>query len=119
MTTYPPTGPLVARTWRFPSGAYPAREALDMMLDVLLPEIEELPGYAGATVLVERDTGAIMATVFWETVEDMQRATDRESNAARGTLVITDSPASESAVHDVLINRPAPAAFDRDLAGPR
>ena len=119
MTDYPATRPLLARTWRFPSGAYPTREAFDAMLDVLLPEIEALPGYAGVTVLVERETGTVTATVFWETLEDLQRATDRESNAAGGTLVITDSPEAASAVHDVLISRPAPEVFDRSLGESR
>ncbi|MBB6627762.1 hypothetical protein H5V45_10560 [Nocardioides sp. KIGAM211] len=119
MSEPPRSRSLLARTWHFPTEAHPTREAFDAMLDVLLPEIEVLPGYAGVTVLVERETGSVSATVFWETLEDLQRATDRESNAARGTLVITGSPATGAAVHDVLINRPAPVVSDRELGADR
>lgn len=115
MADYPRTEPLFARTWRFPSEGYPSRSSLDDMLDALLPGIEALPGYRGVTVLVEHDTGAVLATVFWDSEEHLRAAMARETNAARGTLVLTGGDASESATHDVLINRPAPPVFDRDL----
>lgn len=116
---YPPTDPLVARTWSFDSADYPTRDSLDEMLDVLLPSIECLPGYRGCTVLVERETGAVHATVFWADDAAMRAAMRSETNAASGTVVITDSDGSRAALHDVLINRPAPPAFDRELGADR
>ncbi|MGZ4496987.1 MAG: hypothetical protein ACXVWZ_05850 [Nocardioides sp.] len=115
MADYPETSPLLARTWRFASATYPTRRAMDDMLDVLLPSIEDLPGYRGVTVLVERETGDVLATVFWEDEASLRAAVARERNAAQGTLVLTGSDETAAAVHDVLINRPAPAVFDRAL----
>lgn len=114
-----PAASLVARTWTFTPQDHPTRESLDEMLDALLPSIECLPGFRGCTVLVDREDGSIHATVFWADDAAMRAALDRESNAARGALVLTGSTESRAAVHDVLVNRPAPAVVDRELGADR
>jgi hypothetical protein len=113
------TEPLVARTWILNPGDYPSRESLDEMLDELLPPIEAMPGFRGCTVLVNREDGAIHATVFWADDAALRAALDREANAATGAVVLTGSSESRAAVHDVLVNRPAPTVLDRELGADR
>lgn len=106
---------MYARTWRLRVGAVPDREAIDMMLDVLLPEVAALPGYRGATMLMDRTTHELCATVFWASLEDLDASRTRETNAATGAFVLASSHEMVAGVHDVVFNVPAPAMANRSL----
>ena len=56
-------------------GAAPEnREQMDsIVVDELLPALEQEPGYAGAVNLVDRETGHAMMIVLWETEDQAKR----------------------------------------------
>ncbi len=110
---------MYARTWRFSVGALPERDAIDMMVDVLLPEVASLPGFCGATLLVDRSTSELNATVYWATLADLHASRSRETNAATGALVLVSGDEMVAAVHDVVFHVPAPAVTNRDVGQDR
>lgn len=109
------TQALFARTWRVRVDAPPDREAIDMMLDVLLPEVAALPGYRGATMLMDRSTSELCATVYWGSLEELNASRTRETNAATGAFVLAAGDQMVTGVHDVVFNVPAPAMTNRSL----
>ena len=113
------TQELFARTWRLQVDAVPEREAIDMMIDVLLPEVAALPGYRGATMLIDRSTSELCATIFWASLEELDASRTRESNAATGAFVLASGVQMETAVHDVVLVAPAPAIVNRTLGHER
>jgi heme-degrading monooxygenase HmoA len=106
---------LYARTWRLRVDSVPQQEAIQMMLDVLLPEVSSLPGYRGATLLMDRTTSELNATVYWASLADLSASQVRETNAATGAFVLADGSQLEAAVHDVVLVDPAPALVNRSL----
>ena len=56
-------------------GAAPEnREQMDsIVVDELLPALEQEPGYAGAVNLVDRETGHAMMIVLWDTEDQEER----------------------------------------------
>lgn len=112
-------GVLFARTWRVQVDEAPDREAIDVMLDVLLPEVAALPGYRGATMLMDRGSHELCATVYWATLEDLEASRTRETNAATGAFVIAAGSRMVTGVHDVVFNVPAPAMANRSLGRDR
>lgn len=109
------SGVLYARTWRLQVDAAPDREAIDMMLDLLLPEVAALPGYRGATMLMDRGSHELCATVYWASLEELEASRTRETNAATGAFVIAAGNRMVTGVHDVVFNVPAPAMANRSL----
>ena len=57
------------------AGAAPEnREQMDsVVVDELLPALEQEPGYAGAVNLVDRETGHAMMIVLWDTEDQAKR----------------------------------------------
>ena len=100
---------LFARTWRLEGAGHPDPATLRDLVDVLIPQIAELDGYRGGALLVDRSTGDIIATTFWDSLEHLEAGQDRAANAAAGTFVISEASSMHVAVCDVLFS---------DLAGP-
>lgn len=113
------TDALYARTWRVRVDAAPDRETIDMMLDLLLPEVAALPGYRGATLLMDRGSHELCATVFWASLEELEASRTRETNAATGAFVLASGDQMVAGVHDVVFNVPAPAMANRSLGRDR
>ncbi|WP_159081685.1 hypothetical protein [Nocardioides sediminis] len=107
--------PLFARTWRARVDDVPEREAMHVILDVLLPEVASLPGYRGATLLMDRSSSELTATVFWASLEELEASKVRETNAATGAFVIASGNQMVTGVHDVVFVDPAPAMQNRGL----
>ena len=76
--------------------------------DVLIPQIAELDGYQGGYLLVDRDSGDILATTFWDSLENLDAGRDRATNAASGTLVIAEATSMHVSVCDVVFSDPVP-----------
>ena len=110
-------GELFARTWRIAATGYPSRATLDDLVEQLLPQIEALDGYLGGNILVDRDHGDILATTFWDSMESLTAAQARATNAAAGTLVISDGAGIQISVCDVLVSTPVPCLVNRELGG--
>lgn len=110
-----PQAQLYARTWRMYVDEAPQREALHVMLDVLLPEVSSLPGYRGATLLMDRSSSELTATIYWASLEELDASKTRETNAATGAFVLASASRMVTGVHDVILVDPAPALVDRTL----
>ena len=108
---------LFARTWRIAATGYPSHATLDDLVEQLLPQIEALDGYLGGNILVDRDHGDILATTFWDSMETLTAAQARATNAAAGTLVISDRAGIRISVCDVLVSTPVPCLVNRELGG--
>ncbi len=97
---------LFARSWRLSLGGRPDASALRDLVDVLIPQIAELDGYQGGFLLVDRGSGDILATTFWDSLANLEAGQVRAANAAAGTLVISDGSAMQVSVCDVLYSDP-------------
>jgi hypothetical protein len=77
--------------------------AIDIYRHGLLPEIEKLPGFCGASMLVDRTTGHGCVTVAFESPELMEASRDRawtirESGAREAGVDVSDVSEFELAI---------------------
>lgn len=110
-----PAEEMFARSWRLTSAGGPTREALNEMVDVLLPEMEAIKGFVGVSLLVDRQTGDLLATTYWDSREHLVAARTREVNAARGALVLAGGDEMSVAECDVVLSSPPPGLRNRRL----
>jgi heme-degrading monooxygenase HmoA len=61
-------------------------EKIDTLGGPTPPEVEALPGFQGAYVLVDRTSGKTMLITLWETEEAM-RSTTEQANQLRSQMV--------------------------------
>lgn len=106
---------LYARSWRLSGTEYPSRETIDLMLDVLIPQIAVLPGYRGGTMMIDREHGDILATTYWDTMAHLEAGMVRSGNAAAGLLVVADAQDRRIDVWDVVYHAPPPPFVNRDV----
>lgn len=99
---------LFARTWRLPGAGRPDPATLRDLVEVLIPQIAELDGYQGGALMVDRDSGDIIATTFWDSLEHLDAGGDRATNAAVGTLVVSAASSMHVGVCDVLFSDGVP-----------
>ena len=72
---------MFARVSTFTGASDQVDEAVRQVREDVLPRTEQLDGYRGAYLLVDRENGKSLAVTFWESEEAM-----RESEAATSTL---------------------------------
>lgn len=49
-------------------------QALDILRRTVVPELQQLPGFKGATNLVDRDTDKVLGITYWQTAEDLHNS---------------------------------------------
>jgi heme-degrading monooxygenase HmoA len=71
-----------------------------------LPQLQQLDGYKGVMVMVNRGTGQAAAVTFWETEADL-KASDKLAGQARDQAVQTAQPEREPVVdrYEVLLRK--------------
>ena len=72
---------MFARVSTFTGASDQVDEAVRQVREDVLPRTEQLDGYKGAYLLVDRENGKSLAVTFWESEEAM-----RESEEATSTL---------------------------------
>ena len=72
---------MFARVSTFTGASDQVDEAVRQVREDVLPRTEQLDGYRGAYLLVDRENGKSLAVTFWESEEAM-----RESEEATSTL---------------------------------
>ena len=113
-----PATPLYARLWRVPQHHYPAQHTIQEALDLLIPEVMALDGFAGVTVLVDQTRGDLYATTYWHSQEAMRASQSREIALAQAAVVMTGGEASEARVCDVLLVDAPATMRNHDLGRP-
>jgi heme-degrading monooxygenase HmoA len=63
-----------------------------------VPRFEEMDGFKGMTLLVDRDSGKCSATTFWES-EDAMKATEEQVKDARRRAAETGGASQEPKVY--------------------
>ncbi len=112
-------GPLFARTWRLTGAAYPAPDGMELVLEVILPGMAALPGFSGATVVIDRATGEVITTAFWDSLEHLEASAVAARNASvAGGILADGATIEELRVCDVLAVVPTPAVADPGLRPP-
>ena len=97
-----PEGACCRVTW-FRMAQGDLERAIDVYRHGLLPEIESLPGFCGASLLLDRTTGRGCSTVAFESTAAMESSRDqawtiRESGAREAGVDITDVGEFELAI---------------------
>ena len=110
-----PGGRLYARFWRITGGDRPDDSALRDLVEVLVPALETLEGFRGGSMLVDRETGDLVGTTFWDSLEHLEAGQTRSRNAAAGALVLTEGSSMEVSVCDVLLSNPPPRHLAPEL----
>jgi len=112
-------GPLWACTWRVSSPGYPGHDVLELMLEEVGPQVARQPGFAGASVLVDRDTGDLLTATFWDSPADLEASSEASVNASEAWRALGDGTGPrEVRTCDVLAAVPYPAVADRGLTAP-
>lgn len=112
-------GPLFARTWRLAGAAYPPPDGMELVLEVILPGIAALPGFRGGSVVIDRQTGEVMTTMFWDSLEHLEAsAVTATSASVAGGILADGATLEELRVCDVLAVLPTPAVSDPGLRPP-
>ena len=112
-------GPLFARTWRLAGAAYPAPDGMELVLEVILPGMAALPGFSGGSVVIDRDTGEVMTTMFWDSLEHLEAsAVAARSASVAGGILADGATIEELRVCDVLAVVPTRAVADPGLRPP-
>lgn len=112
-------GPLFARTWRLTGAPYPAPDGMELVLEVILPGMAALPGFSGATVVIDRATGEVITTAFWDSLEHLEASAVAAARAsAAGGILADGATIEELRVCDVLAVLPTPAVSDPGLRPP-
>ena len=112
-------GPLFARTWRLSGAAYPAADGMELVLEVILPGMAALPGFSGASVVIDRATGEVITTAFWDSLEHLEASAVAARNASvAGGILADGATIEELRVCDVLAVVPTPAVADPGLRPP-
>jgi hypothetical protein len=75
-------GACVRATWTQVDPAY-AERSIDNYRMVLLPAMEDLPGFCSASLLVDRRTGRAVSSVTYATRDAMERSRDTASSMRR------------------------------------
>ena len=75
-------GACVRATWTHVDPAY-AERSIDNYRMVLLPAMEDLPGFCSASLLVDRRTGRAVSSVTYATRDAMERSRDSASSMRR------------------------------------
>ena len=112
-------GPLFARSWRLAMSAYPAQDAMELVVEVILPRIASLTGFSGGHVLVDRETGDVITTTFWDSLEHLEASAPAAANASvAGQILAENASLASMHVSDVMASLPAPAVADLTLVPP-
>lgn len=112
-------GPLFARTWRLTGAGYPAPDGMELVLEVILPGIAALPGFSGGSVVIDRETGEVMTTMFWDSLEHLEASAVAATSASvAGGILADGATIEELRVCDVLAVLPGPAVSDPGLRPP-
>ena len=71
-----------------------------------LTQIEQMEGYKGVLVAVDRGEGKAMAITFWETRQDL-RTSDKLADQAREAAMATAQPSREPIVdrYEIILQR--------------
>ena len=110
-------GRLYARSWRISRNGHADMSALRELVEVLVPAFEALEGYRGATLLVDRETGDLVGTTYWDSIEHLEAGQARSRNAASGALVVADGTSMEVSICEVLLSKPVPRHLAPELRG--
>ncbi|MCW2866532.1 MAG: hypothetical protein JWR20_720 [Marmoricola sp.] len=112
-------GPMYARSWRLALSAYPAPDAMELVVAVVLPRIASLPGFSGGSILVDRESGDVITTTYWDSVEHLEGSAAAAANAAAAGQILGEG-ATLASMHvcDVLAVVPTPAVADLGLLPP-
>ena len=108
-------GRLYARSWRITGAGHPDVSALRDLVEVLVPALETLDGFRGGSMLVDRETGDLVGTTFWDSLEHLEAGQTRSRNAAAGALVLTEGSSMEVSICDVVMSHPVPAHLAPEL----
>ena len=100
-----------ARLSRF-AGLPPERidQAIREFTEEQLPAFEQLPGFEGVAVMVDRSAGKAAAITYWASQEALKQS-DKLADRARDQAVQTAQPAREPIVDRYEV------AFERSRAG--
>lgn len=108
-------GRLYARSWRLTGAGRPDVSVLRDLVEVLVPALETLEGYRGGSMLIDRGKGDLIATTFWDSLENLEAGQARARNAAVGALVVTDGTEMEVSICDVVMSHPVPRHLTPEL----
>lgn len=106
---------LYARSWRISQHGYPETSALRDLVAVLVPALEALEGFRGGTMLIDRDTGDLIGTTYWDTLEHLEAGQTRSRNAAAGAAALTEATSMEVSICDVVLSHPVPRHLAPEL----
>lgn len=71
-------------------------DAIDFARNEAMPILTSMPGCAGVSLLVERESGRVIVTSSWETAEDMSAADEQlRPLRARGAEIMDGTPSVE------------------------
>ena len=89
---------MYARLSRF-AGLPPERieQTIREFQEGVLSQLEQLDGYGGVQVMIDRTEGKAAAITYWETIESL-RASDRLADQARQQAIATGLPSREPIV---------------------
>ena len=73
---------MFARVSTFTGTSDQVDEAVSQVRESVIPRLEQLDGYRGSYLLVDRENGKTLAVTFWESEEAM-RASEEEANTLR------------------------------------
>ena len=112
-------GPLFARTWTLTGAAYPARDGMELVLEEILPRVAALPGFSGGHVVIDRATGDVLTTMFWDSLEHLEASAAAATRATvAGGILADGATVADMRVCDVLAVLPSPAVADPGLRPP-
>jgi hypothetical protein len=108
-------GRLYARSWRISRKGHADMSALRELVEVLVPALEALEGYRGGTLLVDRETGDLVGTTCWDSIEHLEAGHARSRNAASGALVLAAGTSMKVSICEVLLSKPVPLHLAPEL----
>ncbi|GBG38309.1 hypothetical protein [Mycobacterium montefiorense] len=73
--------------------------------DVAIPEMREIDGYVGMSLLVDRQSGRCIATSSWETIASMRSSAERVSIVRDHVALMFDGSASVEEWHIASLHR--------------
>ena len=73
---------MFARVSTFTGTSDQVDEAVSQVRESVVPRLEQLDGYRGSYLLVDRENGKTLAVTFWESEEAMS-ASEEEANTLR------------------------------------